>query len=157
MEQLNSYLEKLPVLFQSPKANSATKLVMPFEDADLMMHLLKMCCIKCQWQYDLMETSTPVSTRALLLVLENIESNVELDDKPTSKDMAKGTDCKEKMETSDIHNSKKAKKARQRSTVLSARNMGAHTSHTTPRSAGAITSTDTTRRQAGCPNQQASQ
>ena len=38
-----------------------------------------------------------VSTRALLLVLENIESNVELDDKPHSKE-AKGADSKRKIE-----------------------------------------------------------
>ena len=40
VEQLNSYLENLPSLFQSPKANSATKPVTPLEDADLAMHLL---------------------------------------------------------------------------------------------------------------------
>ena len=45
-----------------------------------------------------MENSTPVSTRALLMVLENIESNVELDDKPPSKDKAKGADSKRKAE-----------------------------------------------------------
>ncbi len=40
VEQLNSYLENLPSLFQSPKANSATKPVTPLKDADLAMHLL---------------------------------------------------------------------------------------------------------------------
>ena len=40
VEQLNSYLENLPSLFQSPKANSATKPVTPLEDADLATHLL---------------------------------------------------------------------------------------------------------------------
>ena len=69
-------------LFQSLKANSATKPVMPLEDADLAMHLLQICPVKWQRQYDLMENSTLVSTRALLMVLENIESNVELNDKP---------------------------------------------------------------------------
>ena len=48
-----------------------------------------MCPVKWQRQYDLMENSTPVSTRALLKVLENIESNVEPDDKPSSKDKPK--------------------------------------------------------------------
>ena len=37
-----------------------------------------------------MEKSTPVSTRALLLVLENIKSTVKLNDKPIGKDKAKG-------------------------------------------------------------------
>ncbi len=61
VEQLNSYLENLPRLFQSPKANSATKPVMPLEDADLMMHLLRMCPVKWQRQYDLIENSILVS------------------------------------------------------------------------------------------------
>ena len=90
VEQLNSYLENLPHLHDSPKANSATKWVVPLNDADLVTHLLQMCPTKWQRQYDLMENFTPVSTRALLLVLENIKSNVELDDKPPSKDKAKG-------------------------------------------------------------------
>ena len=57
-----------------------------------------------------MENSTPVSTRALLLVLENIESNIELDDKPPSKDKAKGADSKRKAESNNSRNPKKAKK-----------------------------------------------
>ena len=40
VEQLNSYLKNLPSLFQSPKANLATKPVTPLEDADLATHLL---------------------------------------------------------------------------------------------------------------------
>ena len=97
VDQLNSYLKNLPSLFQSPKANLATKLVMPLKDANLATHLLQICPVKWQQQYDLMENSTPVSTRALLLVLENIESNVQLDYKAPSKDKAKGTDSKQKM------------------------------------------------------------
>ena len=64
----------------------ATKPVTPVKDDDLAMHFLQMCPVKWQRQYNLMENSTPVSTRALLMVLENIESNVEFDDKPPSKD-----------------------------------------------------------------------
>ncbi len=41
-----------------------------------------------------MENSTLVSTRALLLVLENITSNVELNEKPPSKDKTKGAESK---------------------------------------------------------------
>ena len=57
-----------------------------------------------------MENSTPVSTRALLMVLENIESNVELDDKSPSKDKEKRADSKRKVESNDSRNPKKAKK-----------------------------------------------
>ena len=132
VEQLNSYLENLPSLFLSPKANSATKPVTPLEDADLATHLLRMCPVKWQRQYDLMENSTPVSTRALLMVLENIESNVELDDKPPSKDKAKGADSKRKAESNDSRNPKKAKKGwTEKHCSLCKKHGGAHTTHNT--------------------------
>ena len=69
-----------------------------------------MCPVKWQKQYDLMENSILVSTSALLMVLENIKSNVELNDKPPSKDKAKGADSKRKAESNDSRNPKKAKK-----------------------------------------------
>ena len=112
-----------------------------------------MCPVKWQRQYNLMENSTPVSTRALLMVLENIESNIELDDKPPSKDKAKGADSKRKAESNDSCNPKRPRRAGQRSIVLSARAIGAHTLCTTPRSAGTTTKTEATRRQEGCQNQ----
>ena len=122
MEQLNCYLENLPSLFLSPKANSATKPVTLLEDADLATHLLRMCPVKWQRQYDLMENSTPVSTRALLMVLENIESNAELDDKSPSKDKA----------SNDSHNPKKAKKGwTEKHCSLCKKHGGAHTTHNT--------------------------
>eukprot|EP00804_Cyclotella_cryptica_P013636 CCRYP_012962-RA/>CCRYP_012962-RA protein AED:0.47 eAED:0.47 QI:0/-1/0/1/-1/1/1/0/84 len=82
----------LPCLYYSPKANQATKRVLPLDDADLATHLLRMCPAKWQTQYDLTENTTPVSTRALLMVLENIENNAELDSKPSSMTKAKGAD-----------------------------------------------------------------
>eukprot|EP00804_Cyclotella_cryptica_P012933 CCRYP_002283-RA/>CCRYP_002283-RA protein AED:0.43 eAED:0.43 QI:0/-1/0/1/-1/1/1/0/242 len=90
VEQLNSYLETFPCLYYSPKANQATKKVLPLDDADLATHLLRMCPPKWQTQYNLTENITPVSTRALLLVLENIENNAELDAKPSSITKTKG-------------------------------------------------------------------
>ena len=111
-----------------------------------------MCPVKWQRQYNLMENSTPVSTRAFLMVLENIESTVKLDDKPPSKDKAKRADSKRNGESNDSHNPKRPRKAGQKSTVLSVRNMGVHTLCTTPRSAGATTKMEATRRQEGRPN-----
>ena len=85
VEQLNSYLETLPCLSYSPKANPTTKEILPLDDADLATHLLRMCPARWQAQYDLSKNTTPVSTRALLLVLENIENNANLDPKPPKK------------------------------------------------------------------------
>jgi hypothetical protein len=110
VEQLNSYLKTLPFLLNSPKANQATKKVLPLDDADLATHLLCMCPAKWQTQYDLTKNSTPVSTRALLLVLENIENNVELDATPASTTKAKGAEQERKMESEDSRISKKPKK-----------------------------------------------
>jgi hypothetical protein len=105
---------------------------MPLEDADLATHLLRMCPVKWQRQYDLMENSTPVSTRALLMVLENIESNVELDDRPSSKDKAKGTDSKRKTESKDSRPPKKAKKGwTEKHCSLCKKHGGVHTTHNT--------------------------
>ena len=42
-----------------------------------------------------------ISTRALLLVLQNIENNAELDVKPPSTIETKGADGKHKMESMD--------------------------------------------------------
>ena len=63
-------------LLQLYKANQAKK-VSPLDDTDLVTHLLLMCLDKWQNQYDLTENTTPVSTRALLLVLEDIEKKTE--------------------------------------------------------------------------------
>ena len=133
VEQLNSYLETLPCLFNSPKANQATKKVLPLDDADLATHLLRMCPAKWQTQYDLTENSTPVSTRALLLVLENIENNVELDAKPASTTKARGAEPKRKMESEDSRIPKKPKKVgwTEKHCVLCKKHGGAHKTHNT--------------------------
>eukprot|EP00804_Cyclotella_cryptica_P022246 CCRYP_017937-RA/>CCRYP_017937-RA protein AED:0.57 eAED:1.00 QI:0/0/0/1/1/1/2/0/259 len=86
------------------------KKVLPLDDANLATPLLRMCPAKWQTQNDLMENTTPVSTRALLLVLENIENNVELNVKPSSTTEAKGVDQKCKMESMDSRIPKKPKK-----------------------------------------------
>ncbi len=57
------------------------KMVFPLGDADLITYLLCMCPAKWQTLYDLMESTIPGSTIALLLVLENIENSTELNEK----------------------------------------------------------------------------
>jgi hypothetical protein len=79
VEQLNGYLETLPCLYYSPSTNPATKQVLPLDDANFTTHLLCMCQAKWQMQYDFTEKTTPVNTRALLLILEKIENNAEVE------------------------------------------------------------------------------
>jgi hypothetical protein len=99
VEQLNSYLETLPCLYYSPSANQATKQVLPLDDTNLGMHLLCMCPATWQAQYDLTEKTTPVNTRALLLILEKIDNNAELETKPPNAIKPKGAEGKHKMES----------------------------------------------------------
>ncbi len=101
MEQVNSNHKTLACLYNKWKDNQATKKIVPVDNANLTTHLLCMCPTKWHTQYDLMENTTPVSTRALLLVLENIKNNAELDTKPSSTGKAKGPEGKRKMELMD--------------------------------------------------------
>ncbi len=79
-----------------------------------------------------MENSTPVSTRALLFVLENIKSNVKLNDKLPSKDKAIEADSQRKAESNDSHNPKKAKKGRtEKHCSLCKKHGRKHTMHNT--------------------------
>jgi hypothetical protein len=133
VEQLNSYLKTLPCLYYSPKANQATKKVLPLDDADLATHLLHMCPAKWQTQYDLTKNMTPVSTRALLLVLENIKNKTELDAKRSSTNKAKVVDHKCKMESMDSRTPKNPKKVgwTDKHCVLCKKHGGPHKSHNT--------------------------
>ena len=100
----------LPCLFYSPKANLTSKVVLPLDDADLATHLLRMCPARWQAQYDLSKNTTPVSTRALLLMLVNIENNADLDPKLSNPNKPKGAEGKRKMESIDSQIPKKPKK-----------------------------------------------
>ncbi len=93
----------------SPKANQATKEVLPLDDADLVTHLLCMCPARWQTQYDLAKNTTPVSTRALLLILENIENNAYLDNKSQNPKSQKGL-REMQMDLNEYHIPKKARK-----------------------------------------------
>ena len=133
VEQLNSYLETLPCLHYSPSANQATKQVLPLEDADLATHLLRMCPAKWQTQYDLTEKTTPVNTRALLLILEKIENNAELEAKPPTMIKPKGAEGKRKMESTDSRIPKKSKQVgfSDKHCALCKKHGGPHKSHNT--------------------------
>ena len=88
--------------------------------------------VKWQQQYNLMENSTPVSTRALLMVLENSKSNVDFNDKPPSKDKAKGADSKRKAESNNSLGPKKAKKGwTEKHCSLCKKHGGTHTTYNT--------------------------
>jgi len=133
VEQLNSYLETLPYLYYSPSANQATKQVLPLDDANLAMHLLRMCPAKWQTQYGLMENTAPVNTRALLLILEKIENNAEVETKPPSVIKPKGAEGKCRMESIDSRIPQKSKQVgfSDKQCALCKKHGGQHKSHNT--------------------------
>jgi hypothetical protein len=75
VEQLNAYIAQMPCFFYSPNANASTKLEnIPFNEAELGAHVLRMCPIQWQDQYNLNKKGmTPMDMCSLLISLEAIE------------------------------------------------------------------------------------
>ncbi len=78
VEQLNSYVKYLPSIYNSPKATESTQLAVPYTEAQLAVHLLHMCPVHWQNQYDLNQNTIPQDTRRLLTVLETLRSLVQV-------------------------------------------------------------------------------
>ncbi len=126
----------MPCFYYSPNANASTKPKnVPFMEAELGAHVLRMCPLTWQDQYNLNERGmTPMDMRTLLTLLEAIECVCTHD---------KGKQ-EEKAEKASF-NGKKGKKGQvlilrpafPRKSILQkiatyARNMGAHTQPTVP-------------------------
>jgi hypothetical protein len=75
VEQLNAYIEQMPCFYYSPNANVSTKLENnPFTEAELGAHVLRMCPIQWQDQYNMNEKGmTPMDMPSLLTLLEVIK------------------------------------------------------------------------------------
>jgi hypothetical protein len=75
VEQLNAYIKQMPCFYYSPNANASTKPEnVPFPEAELGAHVLRMCPLQWQDQYNLNKQGmTPLDMRSLLTSLEAIE------------------------------------------------------------------------------------
>jgi hypothetical protein len=75
VEQLNAYIAQMPCFYYNPHANTSTKPEnLPFTEAELGAHVLHMCPLMWQDQYNLNKKSmTPMDMRLLLMSLEAIE------------------------------------------------------------------------------------
>ncbi len=75
VEQLNAYVAQLPCWYHSPSfVTGMTPANIPFTEADLASHVLRMCPHQWQDQYNLQEKGmTPVDMRTLLTSVEAIE------------------------------------------------------------------------------------
>jgi hypothetical protein len=76
VEQLNAYIAQMPCFYYSPNANASTKPKnVPFTEAELGAHVLRMCPIQWQDQYNMNKKGmTPMDMRLLLTLLEAIKS-----------------------------------------------------------------------------------
>jgi hypothetical protein len=75
VEQLNTFISQMPCFYYSPNANASTKPKnFPFTEAELGAHVLHMCPIQWQDQYNMNKKGmTPMDMRSLLTSLEAIE------------------------------------------------------------------------------------
>jgi hypothetical protein len=75
VEQLNAYIAQMPCFYYSPNANASTKPEnVPFTEAELGAHVLRMYPLAWQDQYNLDEKGmTPLDMCTLLTSLEAIE------------------------------------------------------------------------------------
>jgi hypothetical protein len=75
VEQLNAYIAQMPCLYYSPNANASTKPDnVPFTEAELGAHVLCMCPLQWQDQYNMNKKGmTLMDMRSLLTLLEVIE------------------------------------------------------------------------------------
>jgi hypothetical protein len=74
VEQLNTYIAQMPCFYYSPNTNASTKPEnVPFMEAELGSHVLRMCPIQWQDQYNMNPKGmTPMDMRLLLTSLEAI-------------------------------------------------------------------------------------
>jgi hypothetical protein len=75
VEQLHAYISQMPCFYYSPNANPSTKPKnFPFTEAELGAHVLRMCPIQWQDQYNMNKKGmTPMDMHLLHTLLEAIE------------------------------------------------------------------------------------
>jgi hypothetical protein len=75
VDQLNAYIAQMLCFYYSPNANASTKQKnIPFTEAELGAHVLRMCPLQCQDQYNMNKKGmTPMDMHFLMTSLEAIE------------------------------------------------------------------------------------
>eukprot|EP00804_Cyclotella_cryptica_P011490 CCRYP_017058-RA/>CCRYP_017058-RA protein AED:0.39 eAED:1.00 QI:0/-1/0/1/-1/1/1/0/314 len=138
MMQLNNYVEDLPCLYYSLSASTMTQQVYSFTDVELACHILRMCPLKWQDQYHLLEKCYPEGVKPLLLILEQIEVAHPVDERQSSSKPAKaqGAEQPSKKFALGARIPKKPKQAHTEYTRVDkncelCKSMGAHTIHNT--------------------------
>ncbi len=138
VEQLNAYIVQMPCFYYSPNANANTKPKnVPFMEAELGAHVLCMCPLQRQDQYNMNKKGmTPMDMCSLLTLLEAIErvctyEKGELDTfEKSNKSSNKGEKGKKRPGTNSMVRA--PKKVRfEKHCELCKKHGGAHTTHNT--------------------------
>jgi hypothetical protein len=137
VKQLNAYIAQMPCFYYSPNANASTKPEnIPFTEIELGAHVLQMCPLQWQDQYNMNEKSmTPMDMRLLLTSLEVIErictyEKGKLDTfKKSNKSSNKGEKGKKRPGTDSVRVPKKVQF--EKHCNLCKKHGGAHTMHNT--------------------------
>jgi hypothetical protein len=138
VEQLNAYIAQIPCFYYSPNANANTKPEnVPFIEAELGSHVLCMCPIQWQDQYNMNEEGmTPMDMRLFLTLLEAIK-RICTYEKGKSESYKKSEKSSNKGKKGKIHNGTNSmarvpKKVHfEKSYDLCKKHGGAHTTHNT--------------------------
>eukprot|EP00804_Cyclotella_cryptica_P002466 CCRYP_019178-RA/>CCRYP_019178-RA protein AED:0.09 eAED:0.81 QI:0/0/0/1/1/1/2/0/443 len=136
--QLNNYVEDLPCLYYSPSASTMTQQVYSFTDAELACHILRMCPLKWQDQYHLLEKCYPEGVKPLLLILERIEVAHPVDERQSSSKPAKAQGAEQpskkfarRTNSQEAQASTHGVYARRQELRAMQKHGGAHTTHNT--------------------------
>jgi hypothetical protein len=141
VEQLNAYIAQMPCFYYSPHTNASTKPKnVPFTEAELGAHVLRMCPLMWQDQYNLNKKSMlPMDMRSILTSLEAIErictykkgksDNFETSDKSPNKG-EKGKKCPGTDSTVRVPKKVRFEKF-EKHCKLCKKHGGAHTTHNT--------------------------
>jgi hypothetical protein len=136
VEQLNAYISQMPCFYYSPNANASTKPENAlFPEAELGAHVLRMCPLVWQDQYNLNQKGMmPLDMRTLLTLLEAIECiRTHEKGKPDEKsDKSSFNGKKGKKRPGTDPTARVPKKVRfEKNCNLCKKHGGAHSTHTT--------------------------
>ncbi len=136
LEQLIDYIAQMPCFYYSPNANASTKPEnVPFPEAELGAHVLRMCPLAWQDQYNLNQKGmTPLDMCTLLTLLEAIECVCTHEkgkpDEKSKKSSFNGKKGEKRPGTDPM--ARIPKKVRfEKNCNLCKKHGGAHTTHTT--------------------------
>ncbi len=135
IEQLDAYIAQLPCWYYSPSyVNNVAPANIPFTEADLVSHILRMCLHQWQDQYNLQEKGmTPMNMHSLQASLKAIEHvcTPENAHMPSGKKVSHKSEAGAKRPSTGATKQAHKKVHFEKSCKLCKKHGGTHTTHTT--------------------------